>query len=236
MVDTAYPYDDDDEEELRENRRLRDRLERVLPAVLKKTVSTGRGAANFTEDVIRGAIGEMKLPREAVLYLVELADNTKKEVVRVAAREFREFLESANLTEEVAKLLTTLSFEVRTEIRFIPNDQRLKPNVRSSVKLKNNGKGEPGEAEPDERSVLAEGLDELIRAGASELAEFLRVNRTDKSQSEASPSSSEDSEETSSSAGAKSKTRSRRSASNNKKSSSARSSRSKRTSNSDDDS
>ncbi len=43
----------------------------------------------------------------------------------VIARETRDFLSNLNLTEEIAKILTTLSFEIKTEIRFIPNSERL---------------------------------------------------------------------------------------------------------------
>jgi hypothetical protein len=50
------------------------------------------------------------------------ADSTKDKVLEIVAREVREFLAHVNLSEEIARLLTTLSFEVKTEIRFIPND------------------------------------------------------------------------------------------------------------------
>ena len=144
---------------------LRNRLESLLPNVLRKTVSTGVGARQMTEDVVRGAIGDLKLPKEAVTYLVDLADNTKKEVVRVAAREFREFLESARFNEEMARILTQLSFEIKTEIRFVPNDDRLRPRVESSAKVRNRG---------DEQSAdvaASDTLNDALKAGAQDIAE-----------------------------------------------------------------
>jgi hypothetical protein len=168
------PYEHDLPDDAETPARLRKRLEAILPSVIKRTVSTGVGAAQMTEDVIRGVVGDVKLPREAVAYIAEMADHTRREIVRVAAREFREFLETANLTEEIARLLTTVSFEVRTEIRFIPNDQALKPNVRSSVRMKGPS-GEPVDREdgtaPDAASGLAEALDDIIRSSASEVLE-----------------------------------------------------------------
>ena len=157
-----------------DSNRIRSRIEALLPPILRRTVET----AQATEDVIRGMVGEIKLPKEAVGYIIEVADTTKKEVVRVAAREFREFLESANLTDEVAKLLTTLSFEIRTEIRFIPNDQALKPNVKSQLRVKS------GDSELDETvrkdGGLVDGIDEFVRAGATELVDrLLRRKRDD---------------------------------------------------------
>lgn len=154
----------------------------LLPGLLRRTLETAAAA----DDAIRGVVGDIKLPKEAVAYIIEAADTTKKEVVRVAAREFREFLESANLTEELAKILTTLSFEIRTEIRFIPNDQALKPNVRSSVRLKS----QDGEIdEPMRRdSRFVEGLDELIRGVAGDFTDRL-LRRKAADEGPASPES-----------------------------------------------
>ena len=41
----------------------------------------------------------------------------------VVGQELRRFLETVNVSGELQKLLTSLSFEIRTEIRFIPNDE-----------------------------------------------------------------------------------------------------------------
>lgn len=169
------PYEEDDmdphagfREETDDHASLRGRLEALLPNVLRKTVSGGVGARQMTEEVVRNALGDMKLPKEAVTYLVELADNTKKEVVRVAAREFREFLESARFNEELARILTQLSFEIRTEIRFVPNDDRLRPSVSSRAHLNTGGSSAGGE-----ELAAAEGINDAIRTGAQDIAEMM---------------------------------------------------------------
>jgi hypothetical protein len=74
-------------------------------------------------------------------------------VFEIVARETRDFLANLNLTEEIAKILTTLSFEIKTEIRFIPNSERItgaEPDVKASVKLKRNDKAIGSEDEPRE--------------------------------------------------------------------------------------
>lgn len=171
---------------------LRRRFEALLPSVLKRTMVSGVEAAQATEDVIRGMVGELKLPREVVTYLVDVADNTRREVVRVAAREFREFLESANLTEELVRILTSVSFEMKTEIRFVPNDQRLRPNVRSQVRVRSDGSDEAGEAGNAAAIVrdsgLVDVLDDMLRAGATDLAErLLRRTRPEGRAADAPP-------------------------------------------------
>jgi hypothetical protein len=50
------------------------------------------------------------------------------------AKELRGFLESVNVSGELQKLLTSLSFEVKTEIRFIPNDEAV-GGVRPDMKV-----------------------------------------------------------------------------------------------------
>ena len=119
--------------------KLRERLEGLIPGLVKRTLEAGVGAVLNTEEGIRRVARDMSLPKDVAGYLASTASTTKDEVMRIMAREIREFLQSVNLSEEVAKMLTTLSFEVKTEIRFIPNDQKLgsvQPDVKAKVALK----------------------------------------------------------------------------------------------------
>ena len=141
---------------------IRQRLEQLVPDLVKKTFAAGMGAVFTTEEGIRRVVGGARdsLP-EVAGYLASSADGAKDKVFEVIARETREFLSNLNLTEEVAKLLTTLSFEIKTEIRFIPNSERItgaEPDVKASVRLKRNepakDKDEPADAGRDSRSRL----------------------------------------------------------------------------------
>jgi hypothetical protein len=118
---------------------VRQRLETFIPDLVKKTFTAGMGAVFTTEEGIRKITKDMTLPKDVAGYLANTAGATKDEVMRIVAREIREFLQSVNLGEEIAKMLTTLSFEVKTEIRFIPNDQKyagVEPDVKARVALK----------------------------------------------------------------------------------------------------
>src|SRR5262245_56128845 len=126
----------DPDDELPES--LRRRLEALIPEIVKKTVSAGMGAVFSTEEGIRKLAKEISIP-DVAGYLASTADTTKDKVLEVVARETREFLQTMNLGEEIAKLLTTLSFEIKTEIRFIPNSERyagVEPDVKASVRVK----------------------------------------------------------------------------------------------------
>jgi hypothetical protein len=121
---------------------IRARLESLVPELVKKTFAAGMGAVFSTEEGIR-KIARESLP-EVAGYLAHSADGAKDKVFEIIARETREFLSNLNLTDEIAKILTTLSFEIKTEIRFIPNSERLtgaEPDVKASVRLKRNDAG-----------------------------------------------------------------------------------------------
>ncbi len=125
----------DEQDELPET--IRHRLERLVPELVKKTFAAGLGAVFSTEEGIR-KIARESLP-EVAGYIASSADGAKDKVFDVIARETREFLASLNVSEEIAKILTTLSFEIKTEIRFIPNSERFigaEPDVKASVRIK----------------------------------------------------------------------------------------------------
>jgi hypothetical protein len=126
---------------------LRQRLEALIPEIVKRTFSAGMGAVFSTEEGIRKIAKDINIP-DVAGYLASTADTTKDKVLEIVAREVRDFLQTMNLGEEIAKLLTTLSFEVKTEIRFIPNTERyagVEPDVKGSVRLKRSDKaGEDG--------------------------------------------------------------------------------------------
>lgn len=117
---------------------IRARLEHLVPELVRKTVTAGLGAVYSTEEGLRKIAKDINLP-DVAGYLASSADATKDRVLEVVARETREFLEHINLSEEIAKMLTRLSFEIKTEIRFIPNSERFigsDPDVKASVRLK----------------------------------------------------------------------------------------------------
>ncbi|MEZ4400272.1 MAG: hypothetical protein R3B06_09650 [Kofleriaceae bacterium] len=117
---------------------LKQRLETLVPDLVRRTFTAGMGAVFSTEDSLRRLTKDLNVPAVAG-YLGDAADSTKEKVVEVVGREVREFLSHVNLSDEIAKLLTTLSLEVKTEIRFIPNSERfsgVEPDVKAAVRVK----------------------------------------------------------------------------------------------------
>jgi len=118
--------------------RDRRRLERLLPVLIKRILETGLEKLAGAPENARNLVNDFKLPKEILSLLLAQLDETKNGLYRVVAKETRDFLEHTNFAEELARVLTTLSFEIKTEVRFIPNDSRLgaSPDVRARVRMK----------------------------------------------------------------------------------------------------
>lgn len=135
-------------------------FERHVPEILKRILERAveSGATRLAEgpENLRNFVQEMKLPKEVLHYLYQQIDDTKNGLYRVVAKEIRDVLEHTHFAEEMTQVLTKLSFEIKTEIRFIPNDAATrktdaedegeashklpKPQVTSQVSVKDHGK------------------------------------------------------------------------------------------------
>src|ERR1700760_2224387 len=132
------------------------RLDSVIPELIKRAVEIGVEKAAEAPDNLKEFVGGMKLPREAVNYLLAQVEETKNGLFRVVAKEVREFLEHTNLAGEMQKMLTTVQFEISTTIRFKPNDgltgdekaKMPKPEVKADVQMKRSGRAANERTDP----------------------------------------------------------------------------------------
>ncbi len=150
------PTPDDEPSEGQERRR---RLERVLRETLRraieKGVEAGVGTLSKADRAVRGVVDDVPLPKELVGFFFSQVDETKNALVRTVAGEVRDFLEATDIAGELQRALTSLSFEIKTEVRFIPNDAGgVKPQVKARamprVRRRRDTESPPGpEAESD---------------------------------------------------------------------------------------
>lgn len=131
--------DDDDGDSEREPARKRRPLERILPDLVKRGIEAGIAGFGRSDEAIRALLGDRKITKELTNVLLTQIDETKNGLFRAVAHEVRDFLEATDVASEIKKALTSLSFEVKMEVRFIPNDKAegsVKPDVKSDVKIK----------------------------------------------------------------------------------------------------
>ena len=171
LFDETYDFDAEFAEEVwkelphEDASKLLRGLEGLVPDILKRSVLSGLSNLIMSEDGIRSVVAEKSLPKEAAAFVLGQADATRREILRIVSREIRIFLEDMDFGGEIAKILTSLSFEVRTEIRFIPNDERVKPNIRNRVTVK---RARDGKSVAPEDEVEEEGLEEASAPGPVE--------------------------------------------------------------------
>jgi hypothetical protein len=110
-----------------ESERRRRLLERTVPDLVRRLVERAieSGVEKLSEqpENLRNLVGELKLPKEVLGDVYAQIDDTKTGLYRVVAKEIRDVLEHTQLADEIVKVLTKLSFEIKTEIRFVPNDR-----------------------------------------------------------------------------------------------------------------
>lgn len=110
---------------------------RGVSDLFRKVVVSGVGALFMTEEGIRSAVKELKLPKEVLSSALAQADRTKDEILRILGSEFRSFLQSANLQEQLIDVMTRLQWEVRAEIAFKKGEDGIpSPVVDAKVKVK----------------------------------------------------------------------------------------------------
>lgn len=133
MKSENEPERDHDESEVD-----RSRLERILPEIVKSIIEAGLEKLSEAPENVRKVARDLKLPKEALGAVLSQLDETKSGLYRVVAREVREVLERTNFADELTRALTALSFEIRTSVRFVPNEagDRATPEVRHKVSVK----------------------------------------------------------------------------------------------------
>ena len=110
-----------------------------VPDAVKRALLTGVGALFMTEEGIRNFVGEVKLPKDAVNFLLSQAEKTRGEVTRVITQEVRRFLESETLRRELLKIMSSMTLEVKASIKLKPSGE---PEVTGKVRVRKDGEEE----------------------------------------------------------------------------------------------
>jgi hypothetical protein len=105
----------------------RRRLDGVIPELFKRAVEIGVEKATEAPESLKQFMGDLRVPKEIAGYVFAQVEETKNGLFRVVAKEMRDFLEHANVSSEMQKILTTVQFEVNTTIRFRPNEGKPEP-------------------------------------------------------------------------------------------------------------
>lgn len=112
-------HDDLDDDESGEKHSFTAKL---LGDLAKRALTTGIGAVFMSEETLRSQLSEMKLPKEAMGYVVSQADKTKRELIEVIARETRAFFSRLEVEDMIGRALSGTTIEITTRIKILPKE------------------------------------------------------------------------------------------------------------------
>lgn len=112
-----------------------------IPDLVRRAVERSIQALLNTDEGAKNLVGAL-MPRELVHTVMQQIDGAKTDAVNMVGREMQAFLQSLNVGDELKKILTSVSFEIATTVRFIPNDDgTLSSDVTTSAKPVVHAKG-----------------------------------------------------------------------------------------------
>ncbi len=127
---------------------------------MRRMAAAGLGAVFMSEEGIRKLAGQLKLPKEALTFLMQQAERTKDDIGRTVSDEVRKFLQSDRLRDEFLKMIAGMTVEIRAEVKLVPDRVKgesaslmpkiqvseLKTKFAGEKKKKRDEKGEPDQS------------------------------------------------------------------------------------------
>ncbi len=93
--------------------------------LVKKVLAVGIGAAFLTEESIRNAVKEIKLPKEIINALLQGAAKSKDDITNKVTNEVIKIIQKIDFVKEASRFVEDHKFKVSAEIEVIKkNDQQ----------------------------------------------------------------------------------------------------------------
>ena len=89
---------------------------------IRKALLYGANAVFTSEEGLRNMVTDLKLPKEAVSFLLTQTDKGRREILDSVSGEVKRFLENIDIAGVFRKSLSGLTLEVKSEIKFRQND------------------------------------------------------------------------------------------------------------------
>src|ERR1700733_6523201 len=87
---------------------------------VKKFFSVGVGAAFLTEESIRSYLADLKLPKDALNFILQSANKGKEELVGRVSKEIGGLLKHTDIMNEISRFAASHKFKISAEIEVIP--------------------------------------------------------------------------------------------------------------------
>ncbi len=87
-----------------------------IAEIAKKLVAVGVGAAFLTEESIRSALGEVKLPKEILNSLLQNASKTKEVIADQVTKEIVKIISKIDIVKEASRFAEEHKFTITVDI------------------------------------------------------------------------------------------------------------------------
>ncbi len=101
--------------------------------LVRKVLLTGVGAIFMTEQSVRSKLGDLKLPKDAVGYVMDQARRQKDDLIAAVAEEVAKFLSKLKLHEEIQKALSSMQIHVDARLSFSSKGKIAGKQVRVEI-------------------------------------------------------------------------------------------------------
>jgi hypothetical protein len=101
----------------------RDQQSGVVLEAIKKLFSVGVGAAFLTEESIRNYLGDIKLPKDVLQFVLQSASKGKEELVQRVSKEIGGLLSHIDIVKEASKFVESHKFRISAEIEVLPREK-----------------------------------------------------------------------------------------------------------------
>ena len=98
---------------------------------VKKLLTAGVGAAFMTEESIRAYLGDLKLPKDAVNYLLQGANKSKAELMDRVGNEIVRIISKIDFVSEASKFVEEHKFKISAEVEVIRKDTSFEVKIES---------------------------------------------------------------------------------------------------------
>lgn len=150
------PDDPSHDDPLDDDADVGDEKRGFVPDFVRRMAWAGIGAVFMSEEGIRRLAGQLKLPKEALSFLLHQAEKTKDEIGKTVSEEVRKLLQSDRLRDELLRMIAGMTIEVRAEVKLVPDRMKgespsFMPKVKvGDLKTSYDGKKRKKGEEPEE--------------------------------------------------------------------------------------
>ena len=103
--------------------------------LVRRALVAGMGALFMTEEGIRSFLGDLKLPKDAVNFLLNQVGKTKQDLFRALGTELRNFMEGIDWSERIRQLLASMDVKIEMRVSFEPRpDERAEARGKKKKK------------------------------------------------------------------------------------------------------